>query len=89
MKITCERWNIAIVCGDVIVGLGWWYAQGKISWQLLHFYRMYYDGNWWSLRIGPFVSQSDVQVMLCGIDGPVSVRDLTVVRSGTADDEDE
>lgn len=52
-RVTFELWYVIVEVADVQLGVGWWYAGKRLALSWLHFTRTYYDGNWWSLRIGP------------------------------------
>jgi hypothetical protein len=49
MKLECKKWYISLDTDGFSIGLGWW----EDSYILFVCDNIYYDGNWWSFRLGP------------------------------------
>lgn len=59
MKFVIKKWCFWIEFDyEYVVGVGWWKVGNKIPWRWLSYDKLYYDGQWWFLRIGPlFISR--------------------------------
>lgn len=60
MKIEVDRYLLAIVHRRIYAGFGWWRVNGRLAYQpwqgnfWFYFAHTYYDGDHYTLRIGPF-----------------------------------
>lgn len=53
MRLDVGRYYIAVEFGDArSIGIGWWTRRHWMRWFIWS--KLYYDGNWFGVRIGPF-----------------------------------